>query len=166
MESVVLIITAIFGGGGLVAWIGFFVSVGSAKQQLSATAESAKKAQDKLDEVDDVARDAFNKADAADKLASASIVKTELIATQFNDHKASAAERYGGMKTMIEESVRSLNASETRLAKAIDGLGDQFFDLRNRLDEVLRELLKQSQQNQPKQILAEMPTVRRTTRHK
>ena len=70
----------------------------------------------------------------AEALAQACLAKTELTSAKLQEHEVRTAAEIAALRATVEATTRSLIEAETRLAKAIEDLGDRFDHMTGRLD--------------------------------
>jgi hypothetical protein len=70
----------------------------------------------------------------AEALAQACLAKTELTCAKLQDLEVRTAAEIAALRTNVDATIRSLIEAETRLAKAIEDMGDRFDHMTGRLD--------------------------------
>jgi hypothetical protein len=70
----------------------------------------------------------------AEALAQACLAKTELTAAKLQDHEVKTAAEIAALRANVDAIARSLIEAETRLAKAIEDMGNRFDHMTGRLD--------------------------------
>jgi hypothetical protein len=70
----------------------------------------------------------------AEALAQACLAKTELTSAKLQEHEVRTAAEIAALRATVEATTRSLIEAETRLAKAIEDMGDRFDYMTGRLD--------------------------------
>jgi DNA anti-recombination protein RmuC len=77
------------------------------------------------------------KATAADALGTAALAKTEILSSDFSNHREKVAASIAEARTIAEGATTAIAQAENRLAKAMDDFGDRLDQIAQRLDRIL-----------------------------
>ena len=77
------------------------------------------------------------KAESADVMAAAAMAKCEVMGTDFHDHRVETGKQITRVETKIDGMAIAISASENRVAKAMEDLGERLDKFTDRLDRVL-----------------------------